>query len=138
MFYHILPVLSFQTDVVAVLLIIVAVVIALFDDQEDSWPAATSSSCDCACALSKARISVPLIKGNNADVGGDHPIYEHIRPRFWYATLISCATPVTADYTITFERNNGSQVSDSCSALFPTYEWFNWLPNPNLRPFAGC
>ena len=95
-------------------------VAALFDDEPDSWPTAyDNSACNCMCQLAAAKDYYMLaVTGTNP---GGEEIVEHLRPRFWYAALISCDEPVTADYKITFEQADGSQVS--CPARAPLRVW---------------
>lgn len=85
----------------------------MFDDQPDSWPTAyDNSDCNCMCQLAAAKDYYMLaVTGTNP---GGEEIVEHLRPRFWYAALISCGDPITADYKVTFEQADGSQVGDGC------------------------
>lgn len=106
-------------------------VAALFDDQSTSWPASYgNSNCDCTCQQNNARYTASLEANapNSLPINAaDGNILEHVRPRFWYAALISCDVKINANYKVTFLQEDGGQVSLVpvtliCGILLLTYD----------------
>ena len=62
--------------------------VALYDDQQESWEHLYSNGSTCLERLARARavIAVPE-SGLQATV----PIFEHLRPRWWYVAVATCS-----------------------------------------------
>lgn len=95
-------------------------VIYLFDDQPESWPAVQAEGMTCEAAskltpdgVARYRASVNVAQGPDG-FSWSETVVEKLRPRFWYAVLASrtCQSMVTAsDYSFLFLQADGSQLS---------------------------